>query len=152
MFLLSKLAWYESGFSVNLVITTIWANNHLLPSFLGKQSPLLYSLPMFHYPLKVSGKSIIVKLTGKSFKFGIFLKFHGLQVYYSVFQWQISLPEIYLSLLLIICASKPFWILLYIPRVILKLHLDGKLQVTWVYYPYYKRNFSYCQTLWLIKC
>ena len=43
---------------------------------LGKQSPLtilfcfllLHSLPMLHPPLRVSGKHIIVKLTGESFK------------------------------------------------------------------------------------
>ena len=42
--------------------------------------------------------------------------------------------------------------LFYIPKVISKLHLDGKLQVTVVYYPYYKRDFSHWQTLWLVKC
>ena len=32
--------------------------------------------------------------------------------------------------------------LVHLPKVILKLHLDGKLQVTMVYYLYYKREFS----------
>ena len=124
---------------------------------LGKQSPLaivfsllIHSLTMLH-PLRVSGKTFIVTLTGESFRFGIFLKFNGLQFCYSVFQWWISSTEIYLSLLLIIFAPKPFWIIFYIPKVS-KLHLDDKLQVTWTYYLYYKRDFSYCQTLWLLKC
>ena len=56
--------------------------------------------------------------------FGIFLKFNCLPVCYSVFQKQISLPEIYFSLLPITCAPKS-----YLPKVNLKLHLDGKLQV-----------------------
>ena len=47
----------------------------------------------------------------------------------------------------IIFASKSFRIFFYIPKVILKLYLDSKLQVTLTYYLYYKRDFSYCQTL-----
>ena len=39
----------------------------------------------------------------------------------------------------------------YIPKVILKLYLDGKLQVILTYYLYHKRDFSYCQTIWLLK-
>ena len=30
--------------------------------------------------------------------------------------------------------------------------VSSKLQVTLAYYFYYKRDFSYCQTLWLLKC
>ena len=37
--------------------------------------------------------------------------------------------------------------LFYIQKPILKLHLDGKLQVAVVYYLYYKRDFTYYQTL-----
>ena len=48
---------------------------------------------------------------------------------------------------LITFAPESFWILFHIPKVILKLYLDGKLQVTLAYYLYYKRDFSYCQTL-----
>ena len=48
-------------------------------------------------------------------------------------------------------APESFWILFYLPKVILKMYLDGKLQVTLAYYLYYKRDFSYCQTLWLFK-
>ena len=65
VFLLSELAGYESGFLVNLLITTIWVNwvnNHFLPSFIAS-----YSIPYpcsIHPPLKFSVKSIIVKLTG----------------------------------------------------------------------------------------
>ena len=47
------------------------------------------------------------------------------------------------------CARKSFRS--YFPKVILKLHRDGKLQVTLVYYLYCKRHFSYWQTLWLVK-
>ena len=126
---------------------------------LGEESPLiilfslfLHSLPMLHPPLRASGKTFIVKLTGESFRFGIFSKFNGLQFCYSVFQWQISSTEIYLILLLIAFAPKSFWILFYISKVVLKLHLDGKLQVTLVYHLHYKRDFSCCQSLWLLKC
>ena len=73
---------------------------------LGKQSPLtiffnlLHSLPML-YPLWESQeRHFIVKLTGESFRFHIFLKFSGLQFCYIVFQRQFSSTEIYLSALL----------------------------------------------------
>ena len=73
---------------------------------LGKQSPLtilfslLHSLPMLHPLWESQERLFIVKLTGKSFRFRIFLKFNGLQFCYSKFQWQISSSEIYLSFLL----------------------------------------------------
>ena len=125
---------------------------------LGKQSPLtilfillLHSLPTLRPPLRVSGKTFIVKLTGQSFRFGIFLNFNGFQLCYSVYQWRISSADIYLNLLLVTHAPKSISILFCIPKV-LKLHLDEKLQVTWAYYLYYKRDFSYCQTFWLLKC
>ena len=70
-----------------------------------------------------------------------------MQLCYSVFQGQISSTEIYLSLLLIRFTPKLFLILFYIPKAILKIHLDGKLQVLLTYYLYYKRDFSYSQTL-----
>ena len=98
---------------------------------------------MLHLPLGVSGKTFIVKLTVEGLRFGIFLKFSSLQFCYSVFQFQISSTEIYLNILLITFAPKSFWILFYIPQVVLKLHLDGKLQVTLAYYLYYKRSFIY---------
>ena len=50
----------------------------------------------------------MVKLTGESFRLGIFLKFIGLRISYSVFQWHISSTEIYLGLLLITFAPKSF--------------------------------------------
>ena len=42
--------------------------------------------------------------------------------------------------------------IIYLSKAILKLHLDRKLQlqITLVYYPYYKRDFGFCQTLWLV--
>ena len=58
--------------------------------------------------------------------------------------------EINLSLLLITC-SKIILKFYYLPKVILKLHLDGKLQVTLLYYLCYQRDSSYCQTLRLVK-
>ena len=125
----------------------------------SKQSPLtilfshlLHSLPIIYPTLRVPGKLFIIKLTSESFRFGMFLKFNGLQFSYSVFQWQISSTEIYLSLLIITFASKSFWILFYVPKVILKLHLNDKLQVTLANYLCWKRDFSYCQTLWPLKC
>ena len=42
--------------------------------------------------------------------------------------------------------------LLYLPKATLKLHLDGKLQIILACYLYYEREFSFCQTLWLVKC
>ena len=107
---------------------------------LGKQWPLtilfsllLHSLPMLHPPLRVLAKTLIIKLTSESFRFGIYLKFNGLQFCCSVFQWQICSTEICLSLLLITFAPESFWVLFYIPKFVLKLHLDGKLQVTLAY-------------------
>ena len=44
-------------------------------------------------------------------------------------------------------CSKVILSFFYIPKIILKLHLDGKLQVILAYYLYNKRDFSYCQTL-----
>ena len=116
---------------------------------LGKQSPLtiifslllLYSQPMLHSPLRISGKTSIVKLTHESFRFGIFLKFNGLQFCYSMFQWQISSTEIYLSLLLTTFSPKSFWILSYIAKVVLKLHLDGKSYTSlWHFIPTIKET------------
>ena len=52
----------------------------------------------------------------------------------------------------IIFSLESFWILFYIPKIILDLYLDGKLQVTLAYYLYNKRDFSSCQTLWLLTC
>ena len=45
-------------------------------------------------------------------------------------------------------CSKAILKLFYLPKVILKLHPEGKLQVTLVYCLYYKRDFSYYQTLY----
>ena len=74
---------------------------------LGKRSPLtilfsflLHSLPMLPPLWESQGRLFILKLTGESFSFQIFLKFSGLQFCYSVFKWQIFSTEIYLSLLL----------------------------------------------------
>ena len=52
-----------------------------------------------------------------------------------------------LLIVLITFAPESFLILFYIPKVILELHIDGKLQVTLAYYLCYKRHFSYWQTL-----
>ena len=71
------------------------------------------------------------------------MKFNGLQVCYSLFQWHTSTTNY--------MCSKVILNLFYIPKAILKLHLDGKLQVAVVYYLYYKRDFSYYQTLWVAK-
>ena len=88
---------YKSVFLVNLLITTLLANNHLLPPFLASISiPILYSIPSESLRKDFSSSSWLVKV----FDFRILIKFNGLQFCYSVFQWQISSTEIYLSLLL----------------------------------------------------
>ena len=38
-------------------------------------------------------------------------------------------------------CSKVVANLFYLPNVVIKLHLDGKLQITLVYYLYHKRDF-----------
>ena len=81
-------------------------------------------------------------------RFGKILNFNGLQVCYSVFDEKISSTESPANNM----CSKVILKFFYLPKVILKLHLDGKLQVTIVYYLYYKRELSYCQTLWVMKC
>ena len=113
---------------------------------------LLHFLPILNSPLRISEKPFIFLLTGESFRRGIFLKFGSSKFCSSVFQWQISSLGIYLSLLLITSAPKSFWILFYISKVILKLHLDSKIQIILAYYLYYKRDLIYCQTLWPWKC
>ena len=65
VFLLSELAGYESGFLVNLLITTIWVKDHFLPSFLASSS--IRCPCSIHPPLKFSVSSIIVNLIGGSF-------------------------------------------------------------------------------------
>ena len=128
VFLLSELTGYESIFLVNLVITTIWANNHPLPSFLASSIPYPCSIPLWKSQESLSTSSWMVKVL----RCCIFSEVDGLQACYIVIQWQISSKEIYLRLLLIICAPKSFineFIHLY-------LFLD----------------FSYLQTLWLVKC
>ena len=40
----------------------------------------------------------------------------------------------------------------YISKMVLKLHLDGKLQVTLTCYLYYKTDLSYFQILQRLKC
>ena len=96
---------------------------------------------MLHPPPRVAGKTFIVKLTGESFRLGMFLKFNGLQFCYNVFHGQIFSTEIYLNLLTITFAPKFFWFLFYIPKAVLKQHLGSKLQVTLAHYLYYKRDF-----------
>ena len=84
---------YVSGFSVNLLITTIWVNNHLSPSFFCLHLHLLahaISPPSLSL-CQSSSESLKENLSSLSWqkkvvRFGIFLKFNGLQVYYSVFQ------------------------------------------------------------------
>ena len=101
--------------------------NHLLPSF-SASSSFLYpcSIPLWESQESLSSLSWPLKVL----RFGTFLKFNSLQFCYSVFQWQISSTEIYLSLLLITCSPKSFWIYFIYQR----LHVDGKLQITLVYY------------------
>ena len=144
MFLLSELVGNDSGFLVNSLITTILENNPLSPSFFASTS----SIP---YPYYFS--SLIIPVS---------IPLWASQESLSLLSWLVeitSLPQCVsvadffnrnlLSLLLKTCTPKSFWI--FLPKVILKLHLDSKLQVTLAYYLYYKRDFRYCQTLWLVK-
>ena len=90
---------------VNQLITTIWTKNHLLRSFFAPlQSLHILSLSLWESQESLSSLSWLMKI----WRFGIFLKFNGLKVCYSVPQWQIFSTELYLSLLLITCAPKSF--------------------------------------------
>ena len=128
VFLLSELTGCESRFLVNLLITTIWANNHHLPSFSASSIPYPSSIPLWESQESLSTSSWILKVL----RCCIFLEFDGLQACYIVFQWQISSKENYLRLLLITCAPKSF--------------------IKEFIHFYLFLNFSYLQTLWLVKC
>ena len=103
-------------------------------------------------PLRVSGKPIIIKLTDENLKIWYIFE---VQWFKSLLQCA-SVTDFFNGTLFESPAnnmcSKFIFNLFCIPKVILKLHLDGKLQVRLVYYLYYKGDFSSCQTLWLIKC
>ena len=116
---------------------------------MGKESPvivlfslLLHFLLMLHPPLGVSGKLIIVKMTGESFKIWHIFE---VRLFTSLLQC-VSVIDFFNKNLFETPAnymcSRAILNLLYIPKFILKLHLDVKLQVTVVYYLNYKRDFS----------
>ena len=87
VFLLVGLPGYESGLLINLIITAIWENSHLLPSlFVSYSIRYQYSILLWESQEILSLLSWLVKIL----RFGIFLKFNCLQICYSVFQWQIS--------------------------------------------------------------
>ena len=87
VFFLVGLPGYESGFLINLLITAIWANNHLLPSFFASSSITCQcSILLWESQESLSSPSWLVKIL----RFGIFLKFNCLQVCYRTFQRQIS--------------------------------------------------------------
>ena len=102
---------------------------------------------MLHPPLRVSGKPIITKLAGENFKIWYIFE---VQWFTSLLQcisvtdfFHINLfesPTSYINFRVILN-------LFHISKIILKLHLDGKLQVTLVHHFYYKKEVSYCQTL-----
>ena len=56
VFLLSELVGYEPVFLVNLLITTIWVNNHLSPSFFPSNSSIPYPcyFPSHFIPVSIS--------------------------------------------------------------------------------------------------
>ena len=138
---------FESGFLIHLLITAI-----------GKKSPLiilfcllLHYVPMLHPPLRVSGKPIITKLAGENFKIWYIFEvqwFTSLVQCISVTDffhiYLFESPTSYINFRVILN-------LFHISKIILKLHLHGKLQVTLVHYLCYKKEVSYCQTLWLVK-
>ena len=74
LFLLSELVGYESGFLVNLLITMIWENNHVSPSFFACTSSIPYpccfpslsipvSIPIWESQESLSLSSWLVKIT-----------------------------------------------------------------------------------------
>ena len=126
MFLLSESAGHESGFLVYLLITTIWVSDHFLPSFLASSSvPYPCSI---HPPLKFSVNAIIVKLIGGSFS-KIWYIFE-VQSFTSLLQC-VSVVDFFKSNLFESSTNymcfKVILNFFYIPKVILKLHLDGNL-------------------------
>ena len=93
---------------------------------------------MLHLPLRVSGKAIIINLTGENFSICCIFEvlwFTSLLQCVSVMDFfnrnLFGSPTYYM-------CSKVILDLFYIPKVISKLYLDGKLQNTVVYYLYYK--------------
>ena len=111
---------------------------------------MLFHLPLFpcfSLPLRVSGKPIIIKLTGEGFRIWYVLE---VQWFTSLLQC-VSVTDFFNRTLSESISNtirfKVILKLFYLPKVILKLHLDGKLLVTLVYDIYYKRDFNYCQTL-----
>ena len=128
-------------------ISRVWARIFCKPASnynLVKKSPIaiFFFVSFIPYPCSVSlwesqESQSLLSWQVKVKRFGIFLKFNGSQFCYSVFLWQISSAEIYLSLLLITYDPKS------------TLHLDGKLRANFVFCIYYKRNFNYSHTLWI---
>ena len=140
MFLLSELAGYESGFLINLLITTIWVNwvnDHFLPSFIASCSiPYPRSI---HPPLKFSVKSIIVKWLVEDFSKICYI--FEVQWFKSLLQC-VLVTDFYKSNL---CESPTNYIcskvildFFYIPKVILKLNPDGNLD-------FFKLGFTPCR-------
>ena len=118
---------FESGFLINLVITAIGQKSPLIILF----CLLLHYVPMLHPPLRVSGKPIITKLAGENFKI-----------------WYIFEVQWFTSLVQCISVTDFFHIYLFesptshinfrvilnlfhFSKIILKLHLHGKLKSLW---------------------
>ena len=89
----SKLVGYESGFLVNLLITTIWENSHLSPSFFDCTASIPYPfISLSSSSLSKSSSEILQKAYHcqvdwwEFYDLVNFVRFDGLQVCYSVFQ------------------------------------------------------------------
>ena len=138
-----ELPGFESRFFLNLLITAIGQKLPLIIPF----CLLPHFIPMLHPPLTVSGKPMITKLSGEIFKI-----------------WYIFEVQWFTSLLQCISVTDLFHINLFesptsyinfrvilnlfrISKVILKLNLHSKLQVTLVHHLNCKKEVSYCQTL-----
>ena len=137
MLILSELAGQEPGFLVSLLITSLGKQsplNILFCHHLLHSLPMLFPLPLYPCliaPLRVPGKSIIVKLTGEKFKIWYIFKIQRFTICYSGCQLQISSTEIYLSFLLITCASMLFCNYFIYQRLILSYILIENSKSLW---------------------
>ena len=134
---------FETGFLINLLITAIGQSSPLTILF----CLLLHYVSMLHPPLRVSGKPIITKLAGENFNIWYIFEVQWfaslvqcISVTYFFHIYLFESPTSYINFRFVLN-------LFHISKIILKLHLHGKLQVILVYHLYYKKEVSYCQTL-----
>ena len=131
---------FESGFLINLLITAIGQKSPLIILF----CLLLHYVPMLHPPLRVSGKPIITKLAGENFKIWYIFEVQWftslLQCISETYFFNINLFESRTSYINVRVILNLF----HFSKVILKLHLHCKSQVTLVHHLCYKKEVSCC--------